>query len=177
MEFGVRWERNLSIFQSLRAIYEPLNHNRKIIGFDIFGGFKSVSNKDGKNEIIFNEALNVTDNYDLYLQNLLRDFEYQYHVSKLQKFEIVKINVEKYLKEHPETIIFFAYFDIYEPTKVALEAIISHLSNGSIICFDELNCSINPEETLAFKEVFGLNNFKIRRSPYSHIYSSNIIYE
>ena len=33
MEFGVWWGTNLALFESLRAIYEPYNHTRKVIGF------------------------------------------------------------------------------------------------------------------------------------------------
>lgn len=46
MEFGVRWGQNISLFQNLRAIYEPFNYNRKIIGFDTFDGFPGVSSED-----------------------------------------------------------------------------------------------------------------------------------
>lgn len=46
MEFGVRWGQNISLFQNLRAIYEPFNYNHKIIGFDTFDGFPGVSSED-----------------------------------------------------------------------------------------------------------------------------------
>src|SRR5262245_10293245 len=36
MEFGVWWGTNLALFESLRAIYEPYNHARKVVGFDTF---------------------------------------------------------------------------------------------------------------------------------------------
>ena len=39
MEFGVRWGRNLALYEALRGIYEPFNHNRKIVGFDTFRRF------------------------------------------------------------------------------------------------------------------------------------------
>ena len=51
MEFGVRWGKNLALMQSLRGIYEPFNHNRRIIGFDTFEGFLDVSANDGASEI------------------------------------------------------------------------------------------------------------------------------
>jgi hypothetical protein len=43
VEFGVRWGQNLVLFETLRGIYEPFNKNRKIVGFDTFEGFASVS--------------------------------------------------------------------------------------------------------------------------------------
>lgn len=71
MEFGVRWGRNLALYESLRGIYEPFNHNRKIVGFDTFEGFPSVDQKDGRDEIISVGAYNVTHNYLDYLVNIL----------------------------------------------------------------------------------------------------------
>ncbi len=38
---------------------------------------------------------------------------------------------------------------------------------GSVIGFDELNDHLCPGETLAVKEVLGLNNHSIRRFPYN----------
>ena len=75
--------------------------------------------------------------------------------------------IRKYLKNNPETIIAFAYFDfdIYEPTYECLKAILPHLTKGSILAFDELNCPAFPGETLAVKELLGLNNLEIQRSP------------
>src|SRR5271157_162172 len=52
MEFGVRWGRNMALFESLRGIYEPFNHNRKLIGFDTFEGFPSIHKKDGTADIV-----------------------------------------------------------------------------------------------------------------------------
>src|SRR5690625_1654997 len=48
MEFGTRWGRNISLFQSLRELYEPGNAFRAIVGFDSFAGFVEVSEEDGR---------------------------------------------------------------------------------------------------------------------------------
>src|SRR5688572_14722129 len=47
MELGVRWGQNLALFTTFRNIHEPYNLSRKIIGFDTFEGFPSVSAQDG----------------------------------------------------------------------------------------------------------------------------------
>jgi hypothetical protein len=169
MEFGVRWGQNLSLFQSFRGIYEPYNYNRKIIGFDTFCGFPSVHSHDG--ELVAEGDYGVSDNYEQELEEILNYHETQSPISHIKKFELVKGNaietISDYLARHPETIIAFAYFDfdIYEPTKKCLEAIKGHLTKGSIIAFDELNYEAFPGETIAFKEVFGLDRYRIRRSP------------
>jgi hypothetical protein len=55
---------------------------------------------------------------------------------------------------------------LYEPTKKCLEAIRPFLTRGSVIAMDELNCEEFPGETVAFKEVFGLDKYKIVRSKF-----------
>ena len=57
--------------------------------------------------------------------------------------------------------------DIYEPTKICLEAIKPRLVKGSILGFDELNDPDYPGETQALIEVFGLNNIRLKRYPYT----------
>jgi hypothetical protein len=169
MEFGVRWGQNLSLFSSFRGIYEPYNYNRKIIGFDTFEGFPSVDQKDGSQVSIGDYA--VTQNYEAYLDSVLHLNEAESPISHKKKYELIKGDasetVKDYLAKHPETIISFAYFDfdIYQPTVDCLKAILPHLTKGAILAFDELNFAAFPGETLAFKEVLGINQYSIRRDP------------
>jgi hypothetical protein len=177
MEFGVRWGQNLVTLNNLRGIHEPFNYSRKIIGFDTFSGFSNVDEKDGGHKIIKEGAFSVTENYEDYLEQVLAYHESENPLSHIKKNTIIKGNavktLEKYLKEQPETIIALAYFDfdIYEPTQKCLELIKPFLTKGSIIGFDELNDPQFPGETVALKEVFGLNNVRIKRSKYSGIQS------
>ena len=169
MEFGVRWGQNLSIFSALRGIYEPFNRHRKIIGFDTFKGFPSIHSKDGKSTLMKKGQLDLTKNYDLYLEKILQFQETDNPISHLKKFEICKGDatkeLPKYLKNNPETIVSLAYFDLdlYKPTKKCLEIIKSRLVKGSVIGFDELNDPDSPGETLALKEAIGLNNIRLKR--------------
>ncbi|HEU0072911.1 MAG TPA: crotonobetainyl-CoA--carnitine CoA-transferase, partial [Dehalococcoidia bacterium] len=116
MEFGVRWGHNLALFSSFRGIYEPYNYMRKIIGFDTWSGFPSVSEKDGKDEIIKVGALQVGEDYDKYLAQVLDYHESESPLSHIKKYELVKGDcmetLEKYLTDHPETIIALAYLDL-----------------------------------------------------------------
>ena len=181
MEFGIRWGRNISLLQSLRGTYEPYNYNRKIVGFDTFSGFPSVSKKDGAAEIIEAGAFNVTDGYEKYLSAVCDYHEAESPISHIKKYELVKgdasVSIKKYLKDHPETIIALVYLDldIYQPTKDVLQAIRGHLTKGSVIAFDELNHSDFPGETLALKEVFGLDGYSIRQNPYGSMQSYIVI--
>lgn len=172
MEFGVWWGQNLALFESMRAIYEPYNYTRRVIGFDTFTGYPSVAPEDGKSELIKVGGYSVTTMYEDYLGQLLDYHEDENTMSHIKKYEIIKgdvtVTIDKYLKEHPETIISLAYFDLglYEPTKKCLEAIKAHFTRGSVIALDELNSWEFPGETIALKEAWGLDKYRIIRSKF-----------
>jgi hypothetical protein len=171
VEFGVRWGQTLSILSALRGIFEPFNRHRKIVGFDTFEGFLGMSEKDGRLCQCKDGSFSVTPGYEEYLDKILSLQERLNPIPHLKKYELVKGNAKEtitdYLMRHPETIISLAIldFDIYAPTKAALEAIRPHLFKGSILVFDELSDDIFPGETIALQETLGLNNVKIQRFP------------
>lgn len=170
-EFGVRWGQTLSILSALRGIFEPFNRHRKIVGFDTFAGFKGVGAQDGKLHKTADGSFGLPQEYTSYLDKLLNLQEQMNPIGHLKKYELVKGDAVKtipdYLKQHPETIISLAImdFDIYAPTKKALEAIRPHLFKGSILVFDELADDIFPGETVAFRETFNLQELRIQRFP------------
>ena len=180
-EFGIRWGRNLCMFESFRGMYEPYNHNRKIVGFDTFQGFPSIDKKDGKSDMMSVGAYNVTEEYEKYLKQILDCHEQESPIPHIKKYQLIKgdsvIKIKEYLEQNPETIIALAYFDfdIYEPTKKCLEAIKGHLTKGSVIGFDQLNNHDYPGETLALKEVFGIGAYEITRNPLSPTQSYIVI--
>jgi hypothetical protein len=173
MEFGTRWGPNLGQFAALRGIYEPFNRHRKIIGFDTFAGFPKIDSKDGDSDMMNVGHLTVPEGYQEYLEKVLEFHERDNPLSHIRKFELcagdATKTLPKYLSDNPETIIALAYFDfdVYEPTRICLEAIKPRLVKGSILGFDELNDPDSPGETLALMEVFGLNNIKLKRYPYA----------
>lgn len=177
IEFGVRWGQNLVTLSNLRGIYEPYNYGRKIIGFDTFEGFVNVDRKDGDHSIIKNGAFSVTKGYEEYLRNVLTSHHNESPLSHIQKNFVRKgdavIELEKYLNEHPETIISFAYFDfdIYQPTKECLQMILPLMPKGSIVGFDELLDPQFPGETIAFKEILNVRNYRLFKNPFGGIQS------
>jgi hypothetical protein len=178
MEFGVRWGQNLALFSNFRGIHEPFNYNRRIVGFDTFSGFPDVSPQDqGVNPGDYD----VAEDWVGTLDAILAFHESNAPIAHKRKFELVQGDatetLPKYLQEHPETIIALAYFDfdLYQPTKVCLEAILPHLTKGSILAFDELNTPQFPGETTAVREVIGLSTYAIRRDPSSPLTSYLVI--
>ncbi|MFA4905601.1 MAG: crotonobetainyl-CoA--carnitine CoA-transferase [Candidatus Margulisiibacteriota bacterium] len=178
IDFGTRWGQNMSVFAALRGIYEPFNRHRKIVGFDTFQGFPSVHEKDGSSDLMKAGNVSCTNDYAQYLEKVMELQEQDNPLNHIKKFDIAVgdavVEIEKYLKKNPHTIVALAYFDfdIYEPTKKCLQAIKPHLVKGSVLGFDELNDHDSPGETLALQEVFGLNNIRLKR----HRYTSRVSY-
>lgn len=179
MEFGVRWGQNMALFSLLRGIHEPFNYNRRIIGFDTFTGFLSVSNEDGN--LLKQGDYSVAKEWRTELESILCFHDQNAPIPHKKKFELVEGDAEKtlpaYLQLHPETIIALAYFDfdLYGPTKACLKRIMPHVTKGSILAFDELNCPEFPGETIALREVLGLSAYAIRRDPSNPLTSYIVI--
>ena len=193
IEFGNRWGQNLGILTALRGIYEPFNRHRKIIGFDTFQGFLEIDEKDKSSDdtasdtgahlhaggtIMTENNISVTDGYDKHLEQILSVQEKCNPISHIKKFELRKGDATEqfpqYLKENPETIVAFAFFDfdLYAPTKACLEILKDRLVKGSVVGFDELNEHDAPGETVALMEVMGLNNIRLRK----HSHASRVSY-
>lgn len=172
-ELGVRWGQNLAVWSSLRGIYEPYNHARRIVGFDTFGGFPALDEEDGDAGAASVGAYGVAANYAEYLSEVLRYHEQESPLSHLERFELVagdaRETVPRYLAEHPETVVALAYFDfdLYGPTRAALEALRPHLTRGSVLGFDQLGSRTFPGETRAVQEVLGFDSLKLVRSRYA----------
>ncbi len=171
LEFGCRWGQNLSLFSAMRGIYEPFNRLRRIVGFDTFQGFPSVSRKDGA--LLSKGGYAVTQDYEKYLERILALQEQESPQAHLRRFEVIKgdacVKLRNYLKSHLETVVALAYFDmdLYKPTRECLLAIKNRLTIGSVIGFDEANDSSTPGETAALLEVLGLNRFALKRFPHN----------
>lgn len=172
VEFGIWWGANLALFESFRSVYEPYNWTRKVVGFDTFAGYPPPSEKDGRSKYAVEGGYAVSEGYDEYLARLLSAHEADNVMAHITKHELVKGDVvqtiDKYLEENPQTIIALAYFDLalYEPTKKCLEAIKPYLVRGSVLAMDQLNSPDFPGETIAVREVFGRDPYRVIKSKF-----------
>jgi hypothetical protein len=171
IELGVWWGQNLILLENLRAIHEPFNKQRTIIGFDTFNGYANFTAKDKDNAALIDSTYSTPQGYKEYLAHLLEVHEGSNafgHIRGSHKLidGDAEVTVPKYFKEFPETIVSLVYFDIglYKPTKAALEAIKPHLMPGSVLVFDELTWPGAPGEAIAFKEVFSSGSYSIEKS-------------
>ena len=167
--FGVRWGRDLAILQTLRSLLEPGNATRRIIGFDTFEGFPSVSDLDGGARP---GDYGVAADHAEALEALLRDRDAD-EANAYPRREIVRgdasTTLPRWLESHPETVVAMAYFDmdLYEPTKACLRAVAPYLTKGAVVGFDEVAHPGWPGETVALREVFGLDRVRLQRTRFA----------
>lgn len=169
-EFGVQWGGILSTLQSLRGIYEPYNHQRKIFGFDTFSGFSSITKEDGGDHQ--EGDYSVDKGYEEELHEIMMIQEQQSPLPHIQRTFLIKgdasVTVNEWLEENPAAVIGMAIFDmdVYKPTKDVLEAIKPRLFKGSVLVFDEFGMKEWPGETIAVNEVLGINNLEFKHFPH-----------
>lgn len=169
-EFGTWWGQNLVLLENLRAIHEPFNKQRVILGFDTFSGYTKPTAVDKDSNVWVEHSYSTSKSHVGYLEELLRVHEasnvlgHIQGVHKLIEGDVTK-TAPKYFKDHPETMVAMAYFDmgLYEPTKAALTSIKPHLMPGSIILLDELTWTESPGEAIAFKEVFSRGEYDVEK--------------
>jgi hypothetical protein len=152
----------------LSAVLEPVNITRRIYGFDTFEGFPSTDEKDrGK----YGQVEAGTFDAEAYdeLVNLIGAYDDNRFLGHISKVELIKGDAVTTIPEfiannqHLVVSLLFLDFDLYEPTKVALEHFLPRMPKGSIIAFDQLDNPLWPGETVAVLETVGVNALEIKR--------------
>lgn len=171
VECGVLNGAGLFTWAQLSNIYEPVNYNRKIVGFDTFEGFPNVHNKDNTGVLTSKEGdLRGSSLKEIELS--IEKFNSERHLAHIKNVELIKGDFNdtavKYISNNQHLLVSLLYldFDLYEPTKKALEIFLPRMPKGAVVAFDEINCDSFPGETIALNEVLGINNCEIKRFPF-----------
>lgn len=172
IECGVNEGYGISTWSKLSAIIEPVNLTRRIYGFDTFEGFPSISNQDkSKSSNHLKKGDLSADTYDelLGLAEIHDSSRFLGHIPKVNliKGDAVK-TIPDFIQENPHLIVslLFLDFDLYDPTKAALESFFPRMPKGAVIAFDELDNPLWPGESKAMLEFFENNKLKIERFPF-----------
>ena len=177
VECGVLFGGGLMSFANISTILEPYNFQRRIIGFDTFTGFPEIASQDKaglserKSAHLKEGGFSAPDAYQD-IHNCIEVYNQNRFLNHFPKVSVIKGDFnetsKKYLKDYPQLIISCLYldFDIYRPTKTALECFAPRVCKGGIIVFDELNEEAFPGETLAVMEYFDVNKMKVQRFPF-----------
>ncbi len=93
----------------------------------------------------------LINRFVVYLQSSSKDAEW---TIKLVKGDAVE-TIPDFLNKNPQLVVAMLYldFDVFKPTKIALELLFKRIPKGGLIVFDELNNEMWPGETAALNEV------------------------
>ena len=154
IECGVFLGGGLMTWAQLSAIFEPTNHQRRIIGFDTFGGIKSLCEKDGDGPL---PSFSIDSEAEI--RRCIELYDINRFVGHVPKVELVRGDectmIPKYVKANPHLMVSLLSldFDIYQPTRVAIEELLPCMGLGSIIVLDEANNPNWPGETAAIRDL------------------------
>jgi hypothetical protein len=173
IECGVHLGAGLASWLAFSTIFEPVNHVRRIVGFDTFSGFPELSSRDrsaDSTEEARAGGLAAPAREDIERAVTLADmFRPLGHIPRveLQEGDATQ-TIPAYVENNPHLTVALLYldFDLYQPTKVALEQLRRRMPKGAVIVFDELYNSQWPGETEAVHEVLGLDTLRIERFPF-----------
>lgn len=163
VECGVHHGAGVMAWAKISSILEPYNYRKKIIGFDTFEGFPSVADIDNSKTGMFAEDYNIYEE----LSGCIKEYNENRFLNNIDKVELIKGDANKtipaYIENNKHLLVSLLYldFDIYEPTKTAINCFLPRMSKGSIIAFDEINNENWKGETMAMLESFNINNYKI----------------
>jgi hypothetical protein len=173
IECGVFLGGGLITWAQLSAIFEPYNHVRKILGFDTFTGFPGVAEQDkSSSNPNYVKKGGLATNALSDLEQCIGLYDLNRPVGHIPRVELVigdAINtIPEYIKKNQHLVVAMLYldFDLYEPTRLAIESFLPRMPKGAILAFDELNQSAWPGETLAVLDSIGVRNLRIQRFPY-----------
>jgi len=182
VECGVHFGGGLMSWAKLSTILEPYAVRRKIIGFDTFEGFPDISSEDLESSKHDNlEAGKFKSHNHIYdeLIDCIDDYDKERYINHVNKVELVKgdatITIPQYIEDNKHLLVSLLYldFDIYQPTKVALDNFVKRMPKGSVIVFDEINNEYWKGETIAALEYFKtFNNLELKKFDFD----SNIAY-
>jgi len=156
----------------LSASLEPYALHRKIFGFDTFDGFPELTHKDLKStehQDLQEGALKSHPDIFQELVECIEEFDKHRYLNKYCKVKLVKGDVSEtipsFLKDNPHVLVALLYmdFDLYKPTKMALQHFLPRIPKGGVIAFDEVNNEYWAGETIAMLEELNLNNFILKK--------------
>jgi hypothetical protein len=145
------------------------DRTKRVIGFDSFAGFNSLSPEDGVED---QRAGKIAGGFDAsemegQLRDMLAIFDADRFIPEKPRVHLVKGEIEetvpRFRDEHPGLRISLMHFDcdMYVPTKIGLECFWDKVVPGGIVVFDEYGVEPWAGESQAVDEFFS----QIKLSP------------
>lgn len=164
VECGVANGGSLLFWSQLSAIYEPYALNREVIGFDTFRGFVHVDKVDGDNCELGDFKTDKAE-----IERSIDVFDQNRPLGHIPKTRLVagdaRETIPAFFKDNPYSLVAMLIldFDLYEPTKVAIETILPRMPKGAVLAFDEVNARQWPGETKALLDTMDMRDLRLQK--------------
>jgi hypothetical protein len=172
IECGVYAGGGLLTWAQLSAIYEPYAHVRRIVGFDTFEGFIALAHQDGQPDLEYARPGGLATGAKADIESAIELYDLNRPLGHIPRVELVvgdaTKTIPKYVNDNRHLVVAMLYldFDLYEPTKIAIEHFYPRMPKGAVIVFDELAQVNWPGETSAVLDTIGVRNLKVERLPF-----------
>ncbi len=169
IEGGVNQGYGVMSWCKFSSILEPVNLTRRVYGFDTFGGFPAISDKDRSVQSQHVKTGDLAADTCAELERLAEIHDSTRFIGHVPKLELIRGDatetIPKFIDEHPHLVVslLFLDFDLYEPTRVALEHFLPRMPRGAVVAFDELDNPLWPGETQAMLEFLDKYRFRLER--------------
>jgi hypothetical protein len=177
VEIGVYRGVSLLSWAKFIEIFHAGDRTRRVFGFDNFGGFESIHEKDGE----------ATDRYDKkvggwnagpFRDELMQHIDIFHEDSFLPRAKRISIvegdiskTAPKFVEDNPGLRISLLHLDVdlYEPTLAALKAFYPLVVKGGLVVFDEYGLIDWPGESQAVEEYFGKDQPRIEKFSFASL--------
>ena len=172
VECGVFHGGGLLTWAKLSSALEPYAIHRRIYGFDTFEGLTAPSEHDLGSELNAARVAGAFDTgYDVYneLMTTIAEYDSNRFLAEFKKIFLCRgdavHSIPQFIQQNPHVLVslLFLDFDLYAPTRIALECFLPRMAKGSVLAFDEIDNAWWPGETLALLETLGVNQRQILR--------------
>ena len=173
MDVGTWRGQTAVVCENLRAIYEPLHFNRRIVCFDTFEGYKGFSDMDRPTPLHGEGTYSLEGgSYADFLRHLLRLHERCNAMGHNNgKHQVIpgdcRETIPRFFADNPNEFVALAFFDVnaYEPTRLSFESIWARMPAGGIAAFWQLTRPSVPAEGRVYVEhILGKHAHRIRRT-------------
>jgi hypothetical protein len=177
VECGVRGGGGVMAWAKLCSTFEPFAIHRRVIGFDTFEGFPSLCERDrpvAGAELAVQKVGGFAPAHDAWgeLHELIALYDRRRILGHQTKVELVRGDACRTIPDyvaanrHLLVALLFLDFDVYAPTKVALQHLLPRMPKGALLAFDEVNSAHWPGETEAMLEMLDLRKIELRKFPF-----------
>ena len=174
VECGVFKGMSLLTFAKLVEVYCPGDTLKRVIGFDTFKGFVSLSSKDGAPDTRRGKVKGGWNagEFRPSLERLIEIVQRDSMIPRFGRIELVEGDVSKtvpaYVKRNPGLRVSLLHLDLdlYDPTLAALKSLYPLVVPGGVVLLDEYGMEGFPGESAAFDEYFGKARPKLVKFPF-----------